>query len=100
MKRVVAAIFLLIFSFQIIPVKEIGEILFKGQITEEETHACNNKGNESKLGKFNNYLDLDFLESQNSCIAHYNHSLSVAFAVADNLPIGFIPDIATPPPNC
>lgn len=86
-----------------LPVKEIGEILFKGQITEEETHTCSSKGGDSssKLAKFNDAFEMSFVEEQHSSrIAFYNHTLQVAFAAAEKLPPAFIPDIVTPPPNC
>jgi hypothetical protein len=104
MKRFVAYIFLFIFSLQMLPVKEIGEILFKGQITEEETHTCSNNCEDNgglKLKKCNDFFELFLSEDQNeSRTAFYNHNLLVAIAAADRLPCGFIPDIATPPPNC
>lgn len=103
MKHVIAYIFLVIFSFQMLPVKEIGKILFKGQITEEEAHTCGAKGDNgnSQLAKYNEFLESGFANDEHlSRIAFYNKSLSVAFSIAEKLPMGFIPDIPTPPPNC
>lgn len=103
MKQVIAYIFLFIFSFQMLPVKEIGAILFKGQITEEEAHTNGAKGDNgnSKLTKFNDFLEGGLSNDEHlSRIAFYNNSLSVALSMAEKLPMGFIPDIPTPPPNC
>ena len=102
MKHVIAYIFLAIFSLQILPVKEIGEILVKGQIAEEETHTCSTKGDNSnsKLPKYNEWIGSGFIDNLHSRLSIYDNSLSVAFSVAEKLPKDFIPDIATPPPNC
>ena len=102
MRQLIAYIFLFTFSFQMLPVKEIGAILFKGQMTEEEAHTCGAKGDNtnSKLGKFNDFLDNGLSDGHLSRIVFYNNSLSVALSMAEKLPMGFIPDIPTPPPNC
>lgn len=105
MKRIVATIFLLIFSFQILPVKEIGRILFKGQITEEEVHTGDD-GDASADSGFKMKKDCEFYHEYNdwnehhALIAFHNYTLSIALIASDYLPEAFIPDIPTPPPNC
>lgn len=101
MKKLIAYTFILIFSFQIIPIKEIGAILFKGQITEEEVHNCCNKGEDNlKLKRDGDPLNMiSSTDQNNSRIAYLNTILLTAIHNAENLPVDFVPDIITPPPN-
>jgi len=43
MKQLLSILFLTIFSFQIIPIKEIGKLLWSGQMTEEVHSTCDNQ---------------------------------------------------------
>ncbi|RYD57691.1 MAG: hypothetical protein EOP56_07910 [Sphingobacteriales bacterium] len=103
-KKWLAYILLCIFSFQVLPVKELGKLLFKGQLTEEiheESYSDaedleNNKlkKNEEPL-KFHMPLDELFARSR-----YYTHNIMVAIHEADHIPLLYLPDIPTPPPNC
>ena len=102
MKRVLAYIFLIIFSFQILPVKEIGKILFKGQITEEEVRGDSHGDGDSqvKLKKEGDPLFHPDDNAQASArIAFLTHQISTLIHEAEHLPKTFVPDILTPPPN-
>ena len=88
---------------QVLPVKEIGKILFKGQITEEEVHGYSHSGNDEnvKLKKEGDPFDRYFHTSQQDArIAFLSHKIQVAIHESEQLPPYFIPDILTPPPNC
>lgn len=96
MKKWLAYIFLIIFSFQVLPVKEIGKILFKGQMTEEihESHtdeSCN------KLKKNEPYklYDAEIVAR----IQYFESKIQTAIHEAERLPKDYVPDIFTPPPN-
>ena len=99
MKIFFASFFLFIFSFQIIPVKEIGRILFKGAMAEEvhetEYESSDTPENE-KLKK-----DTDPYSSPGD--AFYRKEvivdISTTYNTINHLPAKYIPDIPTPPPN-
>jgi hypothetical protein len=104
MKHLVAYLFLFIFSFQVLPVKEIGKILFKNQLTEEvKESGCEDgcDGETSKLKKEGDPLQYTKLgEQQTARIQYLSHSLQTAIHEAERLPIHHVGEILTPPPNC
>ena len=96
MKKFLAYIFLFIFSFQVLPVKELGRILFKGLMTEE-IHETADDTSGPKLKKepaklFNKHEDL-------ASILYFTSRVNTALHDAEKLPRHFVPDIITPPPN-
>ncbi len=96
--------FIMLLSLQIIPVKEIGKILFKGQITEEEVHGCNHypgSDDQAKLKKEGDPLiKQDELAQDQARIAFLSHQLNIAIHAAARLPKDPVAEIFTPPPNC
>jgi hypothetical protein len=100
MKKWLAYIFLTIFSFQVLPVKEIGKILFKGQMTEEIHEADLADGSPSKIKKSTDPFRLHPTETEQTArIQYISHRASLAVVESERLPLQFIPDIFTPPPN-
>lgn len=101
MRQLIAYICILFISFQVIPVKEIGALLFKGQFLEEEIHSCNNQSSENHSLKLKKEGPLDYytLIQNNSRIAYLGQQSSLAIELTEKLPIPFIADIVTPPPN-
>ncbi|MBS1773134.1 MAG: hypothetical protein JST82_09740 [Bacteroidetes bacterium] len=101
MKTVIAYIFLFIFSFQVLPVKELGKLLFKGQMTEEVHEAdCSDDAPGAKIKK-----EPEPFKLQQDCrfdyISHFaDVKATLAIHLAQQLPAHFVPDILTPPPNC
>jgi ABC-type dipeptide/oligopeptide/nickel transport system permease component len=100
MKKLLAILLLLVFSIQVIPVKEIGELLCSGQMTEEVPHACNDSQQKSGIGdevhkKLWHYTSRDFLKSQ------LDQSLTAPTFDMDEALIKCIHlDVALQPPNC
>lgn len=103
MKRWLAYFFLLIFSFQALPVKAIGKILAKQQLTEEVKNDCD--------GDDDGADDSDDLEPLKEAYPHnFNYSERTARAFApgvylyrhgkEDLPNSHVKDIHCPPPNC
>jgi len=99
MKMVLASFFLLIFSFQVLPVKEIGKILFKGTMVEEIHEAAPDcDETQSKLKK-----------GQDPFTSYKTHATAYRLLVLTGNGLGIlnpesiskqhIPDIVTPPPN-
>jgi hypothetical protein len=98
-RLVLATIFLIIFSFQILPVKAIGKILFKGTMTEE-IHEQGHSGDEcpNKLKKNTEYFS--FTETKATArIEYLSQKISTAIHLAESLPLHHVPDIFAPPPN-
>lgn len=103
MKQLVAYFFLFIFSFQVLPVKEIGKILFKNQLTEEvkESDCSECSGGETvKLKKDGEPLYHQLGAQQAARLQYLSHSLHTAIHEAERLPIHHVGEILTPPPNC
>lgn len=100
MKHFWAYFFLMVFSIQILPVKEIGKILFKGMVTEEvhEVESEADDGCSLKLKK-----DPELFRYQDVSPATYAILIDgmVVNAIHDTekLPRVFVSDILTPPPN-
>lgn len=101
MRPFLATFFLLIFSFQVLPVKEIGKLLFKAQTTEEVHESHTDDGPDLKVKKEGDPFQLS---SFNITAAARQKDLSTKIAVVIHrtaiLPDYHIPDILTPPPNC
>ncbi|HRO41785.1 MAG TPA: hypothetical protein PL009_03070 [Flavipsychrobacter sp.] len=104
MKKWIAYIFIAIFSLQVIPIKEIGKILYKGQITEEEVHGYSGpaKGDDnSKLKKEGDPLLHQNVNFQDQARAAFlTHKIITAIHRSEHIPDFHVADIITPPPNC
>lgn len=101
MRKWLAYICIAIFSFQILPVKEIGKILFKGQITEEEVHGyTSDEGTPIKIKKEGDPFNYNEYAQSFGRMEVLTRKISTAIHSSDNLPDYHIPDILTPPPNC
>jgi hypothetical protein len=98
-RQVLATIFLIIFSFQILPVKAIGKILFKGTMTEE-IHEQGTSSDESpnKLKKNTEYFSLSDTKAYARTV-YMSQKISTAIHLAESLPLHHVPDIFAPPPN-
>ncbi|HEY9176610.1 MAG TPA: hypothetical protein VIN07_02920 [Flavipsychrobacter sp.] len=100
MRKLLAGILLLIISFQAMPVKELGKILYQGQLTEEihEIEAdSEGPGKIKPLKLETTYKPHNFYEP----IQNRHLSIIAMMAVhrTDHFLRQYIPDILTPPPN-
>lgn len=100
MKKILACIFLTLFSFQVLPVKELGKILYKGLMTDEihevESSAeDSNNGNWKKLTNYHgaNETTTHLRDVYLSSIVHLIITHSAHFNCQ------YVPEIITPPPN-
>lgn len=98
-KKIISYIFLTIFTLQVLPVKEIGKILYKGMMTEEihevETEGKAGDGKTLKWKPLNEY----YVTADNNRALYFTTVIQIAIHQAENLPDRFVPDITTPPPN-
>ncbi len=99
MRLFLAYIFLFIFSFQILPVKEIGKMLCKGTMTEEIHEGLADIDDEGcELKKQNDPYTTSKENPETEQLFVFTYS---GLSVMHPQPISkqFIPDIVTPPPN-
>ena len=97
MKKLLAIVFLVIFSFQVVPVKALGKLLSKGQTEEEVKKDCDSGDDCDNAGKYldlihhtaNTFTATTFMVVDKVAIWHY----------ADVLPVSHVADIPSPPPN-
>lgn len=100
MKQILAYIFLFIFSFQVLPVKELGKLLFKGQMTEEiHEYTVTDDAPGSKLKKEGDPLHLNGGHAYDARIKGTTALVITALHMAERLPKHHVVDIFTPPPN-
>jgi hypothetical protein len=99
MKMVLASFFLLIFSFQVLPVKEIGKILFKGTMIEEIHEAAPDcDETQSKLKKGNDpFTPFKTYPTAGRMLLLVSNGLGTFNP--ESISKQHIPDIITPPPN-
>lgn len=102
MKRLLAYFFIIIFSTQALPIKAIGKILAKNQLTEEVKNDCDDDaddidddGTEFLPDLYLEHNAFSFSESP----AITGHVSPVMHA-EDRLPNSHVLDIVCPPPNC
>ena len=99
MRIFLASVFLFIFSLQILPVKEIGKILFKGTMTEEIHEALADIDDEGCEIKKQN----DPYSPDKKCPFYHKLAILTCSGLSTNSPASmskqFIADIVTPPPN-
>jgi len=98
MKQLLSIMFLTIFSFQIIPIKEIGKLLWSGQMTEEVHNTCDNQKSSSndevhKKLWYHHYADHAGREMANR-ISFPTFPIDEALIKCLHL------DVALQPPNC
>lgn len=103
MKFWIASFFLLIFSFQVLPVKEVGKLLFKNALTEEihEKDELPDGDADLKLKKEGD--SNDFISSHPSYqqrARYFSHCVDIALVNTDIPRLVFSPEVLTPPPNC
>lgn len=100
MRKLLAGILLLIISFQAMPVKELGKILYQGLITEEIHEIESDTEGQGKVKPVK--LETTY-KPDNGYEPIQNRHLSIiammAVHRADHFLRQYVPDILTPPPN-
>ncbi len=101
MKTALGIFFLIVFSLQVLPIKQVGKALFKQQITEEvENFSCDDSSEEEPENELNVGNDLQ-------CAFFPILYPGVNTFAANSTQIGqeyiflqYIAETPTPPPNC
>lgn len=94
LKKFIALFCVLVLSIQVIPVKQIGSMLFSSVIQEEMPHSFDTDSGKGKLLKGDLF---DAHTSTISCIFFKNSIEYLHFAIT--LPLPHTGEIPTPPPN-
>lgn len=91
--------FLFIFSFQVLPVKELGKIFSKGQLTEE-VHSGSDYSGDCAL-KIKKSTDLFHLWRTEQIVRnrHITVQILAKIQAAERIPQHHVPEVPTPPPN-
>jgi len=86
----------MVMTIQILPIQQMGGLLFNNQFTEEVPHSVPvEKGNFQKAFLRSDYISTTF-ESISSCI----NANSPHHYFDDAIPLNHTSDILVPPPNC
>ncbi|MBI2284376.1 MAG: hypothetical protein HYU71_11760 [Bacteroidetes bacterium] len=98
MKKKFCTIFLLmVLAIQILPIWQMGSLLFSNQFTEELPHSTSvDKSCLQKVDLKSDYLSA----SPETAVSAYMHASSQHQGFADAIPQNFTGDIHVPPPNC
>lgn len=96
LKKIIAVICLVVLSIQVIPLRQIGAILFNNQITEEIAHAsdCGKKSSGEK--EFHHYSPVHVFNNASLELAGTNNQSIYA---RDRLVRQHVDEVPTPPPN-
>lgn len=98
MKRLIGILLLCLMATQLLPIKEVGKILFNNQIVEEHpADGCSNSGDNLKFGKEIKFFDKNFNDS-----VHFNPQLFLSilqYHLFEDIPNSPAQEIHTPPPN-
>jgi len=96
LKKIIAVICLIVLGTQVIPLRQIGAILFSNQMTEEIAHAsdCGKKGSGEK--EFHhNYSTPVFNNASQELSVTNNHSIYARYRLVKQ----HVDEVPTPPPN-
>ena len=96
MKPLIAAFLLMTISLQIIPIKQVGALLFNNVITEELAHGHGVE--KDTIKKFSSLYNLLYSSNQHFHLLAFS-ALTAYIQHSEKLPIQFKPDILVPPPN-
>jgi hypothetical protein len=97
MKKLLSALLLSLMCIQVLPIKEVGKLLFNNQIVEEHVDAGENPG--SKCGF---KLLKDFYGRNSDLSEQMEHAILVSvthYQSFENIPTSPVKEIHTPPPN-
>lgn len=97
-KKIISLVLLLIFSTQILPVTQIGRVLYQNQLTEELPHS----GTSAPVP--NSFVEeihkAYWHEMQEYSMNMYSKIITHHLHQTENIFTQFIAEVKTPPPNC
>ncbi|MBI2731377.1 MAG: hypothetical protein HYX40_11625 [Sphingobacteriales bacterium] len=97
-KKIISVFLLLVFSTQVLPVAQIGRVLYQNQLTEELPHSPTSApvsysfADEIHKACWHE-MEVFGLKLQSQIITHHIHE-------TENVSTQFVAEVQTPPPNC
>jgi len=99
MKKILTCIFLTIFSFQVLPVKELGKWLYKGMMTEE-IHEVESSAEDNTTGKWKKLNEYKFNDKDAFLsVSYFTSIIQLTILQTEHFLCEYVPEIITPPPN-
>ena len=97
MKKIIGLFLLVLMGTQLLPIKEMGKLLFNNQIVEEHPADGSCSNDNVKVGKeFKYYKQFDnFLKFSPELYLNI-----IQYQFFEDIPAGPAKEIHTPPPNC
>lgn len=99
MKKLLSAILLSLMCIQVLPIKEVGKLLFNNQIVEEHVDS----GSENSCGQKCGFKLLkDYYGRNFELSEQFEHALIIStlhYQLFEHISSGPIKEIHTPPPN-
>lgn len=97
MRHAIAILFLLLLSSQVLPLKQVGKILFKSQITEEIHNEGGEHANDDDAVKL--FTHSGHPPYTPESIKFLTAVIAVHIHIVEMIPDYHLPEILTPPPN-
>ena len=96
-KRIINIFLILVLAIQILPIQQMGKLLFTNQFTEEIPHNLDSSGDPSHQSDSKS----DFISTPELSIVHRKYFLCLIFPFTDSvIPQNHTTEIHVPPPNC
>jgi len=94
-KKIINIFFLLVFAIQVLPVKQVGRILFQSSLIEELPEKTSSKSTDAFQDDYKHFLSLHTFS--NSLFRNNTQSNYIHFS--ETLPDLMAGDLHTPPPD-
>jgi hypothetical protein len=96
-KRIINIFLILVLSVQILPVQQMGKMLYSNQFTEEIPHSLDHNPENAKQSESKS----DFISTPEVAITYVNGSFNLIRPItSDVIPQNHTNEIHVPPPNC
>ncbi|MBL0881793.1 MAG: hypothetical protein IBJ16_00345 [Chitinophagaceae bacterium] len=96
-KRIINIFLILVLAVQIIPVQQMGKMLYSNQFTEEIPHSLDHNPENSKQSESKS----DFISTPEVGILYINNCSNLVRPItSDVIPQNHTNEIHVPPPNC
>ncbi len=96
-KKIINILLIIVFATQILPIQQVGSLLFGNQLTEEVPHAIDDVAKDGSKAEGKS----EFLVTTFEAISPYFITISTSVKDMSVLfPHNHSTDIHTPPPNC
>ena len=95
-KRIINIFLILVMAIQVLPIQQMGKLLYTNQFTEEIPHNFDHSGEPQPTE-----AKSDFTSTQEFSLLHMKDYTGLTYPVtADVIPQNYTTEIHVPPPNC